>query len=414
MKDSSKVDLIIECLKETQCKSDSPTDFEKALKDAFKFLGFEGELIGGKGDTDVLLTANIGKESFKVNIDGKTSKSGKIADAYIDWLSLRDHKKKNKADFVIVVGPSFAGGNLEERANESDVSLLKTEDLIKLIEAHSKFPLTLIELKDLFAGKGDRSSQLEDLRIQNLSRRSLLEQFRIIIEQMQFLQDKLGYFTLDSVAGREKIVELDIERNGIEEIIDLLRFQFINGVKEISENKYILTIKMEDLANIFRQISILLVKSEETKKELPPIPPPEVEAKSASEKKYGSRIFRWYIKEHSVVAVARQNDPYEHYCPIYHFRTILEKLIEAFKSQNVINTDLIFSMLEGKNLAADRPFKGKAEEYKIRMVLGVLEVEDLIKWTGSKSPIEYKLNDSVERLYEWVREKIEKAIGKMD
>lgn len=414
MKDSSKADLIIERLKETQCKSDSPTDFEKALKDAFKFLGFEGELIGGKGDTDVLLTANIGKESFKVNIDGKTSKSGKIADAYIDWLSLRDHKKKNKADFVIVVGPSFAGGNLEERANEYDVSLLKTEDLIKLIEAHSKFPLTLTELKDLFTGKGDRSSQLEDLRIQNLSRRSLLKQFRIIIEQMQFLQDKLGYFTLDSVAGREKIVELDIERNDIAEIIDLLRLQFINGVKEISENKYILTIKIEDLANIFQQISILLVKSGETKEELLSIPPPEVEAKPTSEKKYGSKIFRWYIKEHSVVAVARENDPYEHYCPIDHFRTILEKVIEAFKSQNVINTDLIFSMLEGQNLSLGRPFKGKAEDYKIRMMLGILEIEGLIKWTGSKSPIEYKLNVPVEKIYQWVQEKIEKIIGKVD
>src|SRR4030042_1306122 len=58
-------DIIIN-LKEKQFKSDSPTEFETVIRDAFDFLGFEAELIGGKGDTDVLLTANIGSESFIV------------------------------------------------------------------------------------------------------------------------------------------------------------------------------------------------------------------------------------------------------------------------------------------------------------------------------------------------------------
>lgn len=392
--------LIIKCLKERQFKSDYPTDFEETIRDAFNFLGFEGELIGGKGDTDVLLTANIGQESFKVNIDGKTSKSGKIIDRQIDWISLRDHKKKNKADFVVVVGPSFSGGNLEERANEYDISLLKTEDLIKLIEAHSKFPFTLTELKDLFTGKGDRSSQLEDLLTQNLSRRNLLEQFRVIIEEMLSLQDRLGYFTFDSLAGREKIEELGIEPEDIEYIIRLLKLPFVNGVKEISENRYILTIKIKDVANIFQQISNLLVRPGE-KEEIPPTPVPEIKEKPIPEKKFGSKYFKWYIKGHSVVAMARKDNPYEHYCPIIHFQTILKKIIEGFKSQNLINTDLISSILEGQNLSPDRPFKGKQEEYKIRMTLGILEIEDLIKWTGSKRPIEYKLNIPIEKIDRW-------------
>jgi len=407
IKISLGANLIITYLKESQFKSDSPTDFEEAIKDAFNFLGFEGELIGGKGDTDVLLTANIGQESFKVNVDGKTSKSGKIIDRQIDWISLRDHKKKNKADFVVVIGPSFSGGNLEERANEYDVSLLKTENLIKLVEAHSKFPFTLTELKDLFTSKGDRSSQLEDLLTQNLSRRNLLEQFRVIIEEMQSLQDRLGYFTFDSLAGREKIEELEIEPEDIEYIISLLKLPFINGVKEISENRYILTIKTKDIANIFQQISNLLVRLGE-KEGVPPTPTLEIEEKPTLEKKPGSKYFKWYIKGHSVVGIARKDNPYEHYCPINHFQTILEKIIEGFKSQNLINTDLIFSMLEGQNLSSDRPFKGKPEEYKIRMTLGILEIEGIIKWTGSKRPIEYKLNVPIEKIDEWIYKNIGK------
>ncbi len=403
-----QANLIIKHLREREYDSTSPTNFEKTLKDAFSFLGFEAELIGGSGDTDVLLTANIGQKSFKVSVDGKTSRSGRITNRQIDWLSLRDHKNKNRTNFVVVVGPSFAGGNLEERANEYDVSLLKTEDLIKLVEAHSKFPFTLTELKDLFRGKGDRSIQLEDLLTQNLSRRNLLEQFRVIIEEMQSLQDRLGYFTFDSLAGREKIEELDVEIEDIKYIISLLKLPFINGVKEISENKYILTIKIKDMANIFHQISNLLISLEEREELLPP-PTPEIKGKSKLERKLGSKYFKWDIRGHSVVAIAKKDNPYEHYCPIAHFHIILEKTIEAFKSQNVINTYLVFSMLKGQNLSSDRPFKGKAEEYKIRMTLGILEIEELIKWTGSKRPIEYKLSVPIERIDEWISKNIKKG-----
>ena len=83
-------------LEETQFKSQSPNEFEDAIKKAFDFLGFDAELIGGSGDTDVILTANIGKESYKVTVDGKTSVYGKINDGGIDWLSLKITNKKIK------------------------------------------------------------------------------------------------------------------------------------------------------------------------------------------------------------------------------------------------------------------------------------------------------------------------------
>ena len=102
----TEIKTIVKRLKVSQFKSESYTQFEEDIKEAFNFLGFEAELIGGSGDTDVLLVANIGKESFKVNVDGKTSRSGKIIDRQIDWLSLRDHRDKRKADFVVVVGPT--------------------------------------------------------------------------------------------------------------------------------------------------------------------------------------------------------------------------------------------------------------------------------------------------------------------
>jgi hypothetical protein len=73
-------DTIIKRLQESQSKSDYPNEYELALTEAFDFLGFQAKTIGGKEDTDVLLTANIGKESYKVDVDGKTSKTGRISE----------------------------------------------------------------------------------------------------------------------------------------------------------------------------------------------------------------------------------------------------------------------------------------------------------------------------------------------
>lgn len=117
----------------------------------------------------------------------------------------------------------------------------------------------------------------------------------------------------------------------------------------------------------------------------------------------GSKYFKWYKRGQSVISVAREENPYEHHCPINHFQTILEKILDCFKSKNLINTEVIFSKLEGQNLSPERPFKGKPEDYKIRMALGVLEIEGLIKRTGSKRPIEYKLDVPLEKLKGWIR-----------
>lgn len=399
---------IIQNLKETQNKSDAPTDYEIVLADAFKYLGFQAKTIGGKGDTDILLTANIGKESYKVDIDGKTSKNDKISDAQINWLSLKDHKEKNNSNFVVVAGPGFAGGNLEKRAVEYNVSLLTTDELIKIIEAHSKYPFTLLELKDLFAEAGNLTEQVEDLLSQNHVRRSFLEKFKTIIEEIERLQNtRLGYFTFESLAGREKIQELEIELEDIENIIQLLKIPFINAITEIDKNKFVFTLEKKDLSNTFFQISQLIsskpvtatVKTEsgdQTKTIQEETPTEEND-----ERTIGTKYYKWQIRGSSIFATAREENPYEHSCPIDHFRTIISKIIEAFEEQNVINNDTIFQKLENKELSPNRIFKGKAEEYKIRMILGVIELEGLTKWTGSLRPIEYTLDKPLEELIKW-------------
>jgi ubiquinone biosynthesis protein Coq4 len=406
---------IIQNLKDTQNKSDAPTEYEIVLTDAFRFLGFQAKTIGGKGDTDVLLTANIGKESYKVDVDGKTSKNEKISDAQINWLSLKDHKEKNNSNFVVVAGPGFAGGNLEKRAKEYDVSLLTTDELIKILEAHSKYPFTLLELKDLFAEAGYLTEQVDDLLSQNLVRRSFLEKFKTIIEEIEKLQNtRLGYFTFESLAGREKIQELEIELEDIENIIQLLRIPFINAISEIDKNKFVFTLEKRDLSNTFFQISQLissrpLATTTKVITEEPTDTKIDVEQiDEIEERTVGTKYYKWTIRGTSLFATAREENPYEHSCPVDHFKTIISKIIEAFENQNVINNDIIYQALVDQELSPNRVFKGKAEEYKIRMILGVLELEGFTKWTGSLRPIEYTLDKPLTDLIKWSNETADK------
>lgn len=401
---------IIEKLNESQNKSDSPDEFEIALTDAFNFLGFKAKTIGGKGDTDVLLTANIGKESYKVDVDGKTSKKDIIQDAQINWPSLKDHKIKNNSNFVVVIGPGFAGGNLEKRAKEFEIGLLTTNELIKIVEAHSKYPFTLLELKDLFAAFGSLTEQVNDLLSQNQTRREFLEKFKTIIEEIEKLQNtRLGYFTFESLVGREKIQELEIELEDIEHVIQLLKIPFINAIKEIETNKFVFTLEKKDLSNTFFQISLLVGEKKAVVTTISDTKEKEVvieEQNDTKERVLGTKYYQWQVQDSSIIATARQENPYEHYCPTDHFKTILSKIVEAFEQQNIINNDTIFQLLIDKELSPNRVFKGKAEEYKIRLSLGILELEGLLKWTGSLRPIEYTLDKPITELKKWITEKI--------
>lgn len=399
--------------KGAQFNSDNPSDFEQAIADAFHFLGFESQVIGGSGDTDVILYANIGKMSYKITVDGKTSKSGKISDRQIDWFSLRDHKKKNKADAVIVVGHDFAGGNLESRANENSVGLLQTENIVRLIDSHANYPFSLVELKELLIQRGDLSSNVDDLIQQHSVRWEFIGHIKTLINEMQLIQDgKLGYFTLQSLVAREKIEDTEIEPDEIESIINLFQLPFINAIASTSGDQYLLTMGTEDIANIFYQISKTIIGEYPEQKEVPIKEKDEVSIKKTeSERKLGTKYYQWEIRKSSVVAWARKEQPYIHHCPVEHFRTIIGKIISILSTKNVISVDAVSEELRGKDIGFERPYKGKPEEYKIFMALGILEVENLLQWTGAKRPIEYSLAVPVEQIQSWCDSKIRLSEG---
>ncbi len=147
---SSQSERLIAELRSAAVDARDPTRLEQAVADAFRFLGYDAEWIGGPGRTDVLIQAPLGIRRYRVVIDAKTSGRGKVSDQQIDWLSIKAHREQTKAEYACIVGPEFAAGHLATRAEEFQITLLTVEELAELIQIHDATPLTLTELRSMF------------------------------------------------------------------------------------------------------------------------------------------------------------------------------------------------------------------------------------------------------------------------
>ncbi|MDP8924320.1 MAG: HTH domain-containing protein, partial [Chloroflexota bacterium] len=138
--------------------------FERALTEAFSFLGFQATHVGGAGQTDIVLDAPISAGRYRVVVDAKSNRSGRVADGQIDWNSLRDHRKAAEADYVLVIAPGFGGGNLLRRADEYGVALLPAASVAELVRLHRDVPFSLVELRSLFEASGPATQAVEQLQ----------------------------------------------------------------------------------------------------------------------------------------------------------------------------------------------------------------------------------------------------------
>ena len=104
--------------------------FERVVSEAFDFLGFEAEHLGGSGNTDVLLKARLGRDaSYRVTVDAKTTSSSALQDQQVDWVTLNEHRSKHEADYSMLVGPNPSTRRLLARAKSQGVAVLSADAL---------------------------------------------------------------------------------------------------------------------------------------------------------------------------------------------------------------------------------------------------------------------------------------------
>ncbi|MEU3946544.1 restriction endonuclease [Streptomyces sp. NPDC029526] len=152
---SGLVAELAENLTSASVDSSRPERFEKAVADAFSFLGFDSQLLGGSGQTDVLVSAKLsGDMGYSAIIDAKSSASGKIAETQINFDTLKEHRAHNTADYALIVGPSFPAARVSERAHSHHIGLVEVQELIEVLRQHGTAPLSLSELRDFMQGRG--------------------------------------------------------------------------------------------------------------------------------------------------------------------------------------------------------------------------------------------------------------------
>ena len=223
-------------IEEASTDSQNPDRFEQAIRDAFAYLGFRAELMGGSGKTDVLLVARLGRsDSYKVTVDAKTTASGHLSDLQVDWATLVEHRNDEAADHSLLVGPNPRGVRLFNRAVDHKVTVLSAHQLAELCRRHARAPLGLDDYRLLFTTRG--KADLSELNRRAEDSLRLREVATDICQTLADRWDTVGYHTardlwmLRPQAASEK---------NIQSVLDTLASPLVGAIHGDSEKGYVL------------------------------------------------------------------------------------------------------------------------------------------------------------------------------
>jgi hypothetical protein len=158
------VESIIRELELAQRDTAKSSRFEHAVADAFEFLGFDVQRKGQAGSTDVIVDSRLGTDHFRSIVDAKASGSGKVPEAQINWAAISSHRAAVAADYAVLVGESFAGGNLLRFAVDYRVALLDVSSLSSVVRLHDRTPFPAEALRILLATPGPAEASVGQIR----------------------------------------------------------------------------------------------------------------------------------------------------------------------------------------------------------------------------------------------------------
>jgi hypothetical protein len=262
-----KEELIAAQLLRTASAGDESAAFELALVEAFAFLGFEAERKSGAGDTDVLVVAQLGADSYRAVVDAKSSRQGRVSNAQVDWFALERHRERHEADHILVVAPAFSGGELARDAERTGAALLTAGDLGEVLRLHVRAPFSLPALRDLFRypGKPDlpiaRMRELADdtFRLQHL----LPDIVDTISELYQYrIYDPIGVDALIYPLARRRRGQT-YSREEVAAALELLCVPQLAVLRRIGESRYTLQMPKETLARRVRALTTVFETNSE-------------------------------------------------------------------------------------------------------------------------------------------------------
>ena len=230
---STVADLASE-IEASSTDSQNPDRFERAVRDAFAYLGFRAELMGGSGKTDVLLVARLGRsDSYKVTVDAKTTASGHLTDMQVDWATLVEHRTNEGADYSLLVGPNPRGQRLFNRAIAHRVTVLSAHRLAELCRSHARTPLGLPDYQLIFTNHGESDLTELNRRAEDSERLRMLA--TDICRELAANWDTVGYHTARDLWIRLQRANPDT----IQSVLDALASPLVGAIHGDSERGYV-------------------------------------------------------------------------------------------------------------------------------------------------------------------------------
>lgn len=235
-------------------------EFEELTESAFRFLGFETQLISGPGNPDVLATAAMGEKTYRVLIDSKSRATGTVQQNDVNFLVLDKQKQNASADHVVIVGATFARGQLEEFAKKNQVRLLSTSDIRDLLLAHAESAFTLDVLRPLFQGGGaiDEGVLSEVLTSAESKAEVMLLTRRVFVAVKEF-QEKAGAIDTDSLYY---ILRCEHSLATIKLTVEFLKSDIIGALGETERASLYTRVSPVTLTNKLSQIARMMDLSE--------------------------------------------------------------------------------------------------------------------------------------------------------
>ena len=220
-------------IKAASTDSANPTRFERTVCEAFDWLGFEAEHLGGSGKTDVLLTAPLGSCSYRVAVDAKTTASGSLGDGQVDWVTLSDHRKVHDARYSLLVAPNPSGKRLLDRASDYSVSILSAERLASLCRCHGKTPLSPFHYERLFQRPGEMDTSVLDNAVKEITQLQGLA--AAICRDLPEETDRNGPMSARDVQLTLGQGFTDLSKDRIGSLLDMLAHPLIGVVHRVDD-----------------------------------------------------------------------------------------------------------------------------------------------------------------------------------
>jgi predicted transcriptional regulator len=256
-KPQNEVTRLIAELEEAATDSTQPDHLERAVAEAFEFLGFAVDQLGESGETDVLARADVGPESYSVIIDAKARHTGKLQT--LEPYTLQDHLTSNEADYVVVVAGDFATGKVARHAKTSSIVLLPISLLSEWLRMHATTPFNLAEQRVMFTSPG-LLSQIP-LALKAIADRRK-QWSHLLIDMMQLISETYSHGLIESLSSEHLFTMLVTRLEGVRypkqqvvEAIEFLTHSAVEAALGDAEDGVALAMNRKTLARSLRALA---------------------------------------------------------------------------------------------------------------------------------------------------------------